>query len=112
MTVAIYAPLWCTIPDVASHCTELVKCSCKSVCRNCKCRRNELWCTRLCGCDGKCSGDMAQEIDDHDISTAEDTIEDSTDGNSCLLQDVEEDDEVDNMLDIVFVDADDVSTWE
>ena len=59
-----YEPVWCTLPEVAAHCSELVKCSCKTVCSNCKCRKRSLPCTKLCGCDGKCSGSASAAVDD------------------------------------------------
>jgi len=50
----VYTSVWSTIPDMSSHCSELIRCTCKTVCRNCKCRKNNLPCTKLCACDGVC----------------------------------------------------------
>ncbi len=36
----VYTPLWTRQPDIASKCSELIKCSCKKVCSgNCKCKK-------------------------------------------------------------------------
>ena len=88
-----FAPLWCTIPDISSHCAELVKCSCKTLCqKNCKCRKYGLRCTKLCACDGQCS-DHTSSVDSHsDIAEAGDLP----------WEEVEEDTEADHELNIVF----------
>ena len=83
-----YEPLWCTIPDVSEYCTELVKCSCKNICRNCKCKKSQLRCTKLCACEGQCDRQTAKDCTNDDV----------------VWQDVEEDTEVDNVLDILFHD--------
>ena len=57
-----YASMWTTLPDISSHCSELVRCSCKNVCRNCKCRRNELRCTKLCASNGVCSDQSIRNL--------------------------------------------------
>jgi len=95
-----YAPVWCSIPDISMHCTELVRCSCTTVCRNCKCRKNELRCTKLCACDAQCSGQTFQK------SVSEAFKEDRVEAYDILLQDIEEDAEADNVLDILFDDTD------
>jgi len=90
-----FAPLWCTIPDISSHCAELVKCSCKTVCQNCKCRRYGLRCTKLCACDGQC----------FDHTSHGDTHSDVTEAGDLSYEEVEEDTEADHELNITFDDA-------
>ena len=46
-------PVWMTIPEVSKACSELIKCSCKGDCTNCKCGRANLACSPLCNC--KCN---------------------------------------------------------
>ena len=42
---------WTTRPPIAASCQELIKCSCKKVCKGrCKCSQAELPCTSLCSC--------------------------------------------------------------
>ena len=90
-----YIPLWKTIPDMSSHCSELVCCSCKSGCsKSCKCRKNGLRCTKLCGCDGTCSNDRYESTD----------ITYNVSDSSVIWEETEEDPEVDNVFDIVFDD--------
>ena len=50
-----FEPIWTTLPDVSQHCKELISCSCKKRCINCKCVKHNLQCTQLCCCDGHCS---------------------------------------------------------
>ena len=50
-----FEPVWTTLPDVSSHCEELVSCSCKKRCSICKCVKQNLPCTQLCACEGHCS---------------------------------------------------------
>ena len=33
---AVWIPKWITIPEVSRACSELVRCSCKEICRRCK----------------------------------------------------------------------------
>lgn len=54
-----YVPVWTTIPVVAEHCKELISCKCSKKCNgHCKCVKNRLPCTLLCGCDGKCDSKL------------------------------------------------------
>ena len=55
-TEETWQPRWCTLPEAAISCQELVRCGCKTNCRNnrCKCCRANLPCTSLCVCDGRC----------------------------------------------------------
>ena len=48
-----WVPVWMTIPEVSRSCSELVKCSCKGDCTNCKCSKANLNCSPLCKC--KCT---------------------------------------------------------
>ena len=48
-----WIPVWVTIQEVASSCRELIKCSCKGDCSNCKCGKANLDCSPLCKC--KCT---------------------------------------------------------
>ena len=45
-----WVPVWMTIPEVSRSCSELVKCSCKGDCSNCKCGKANLNCSPLCKC--------------------------------------------------------------
>ena len=45
-----WVPVWMTIPEVSRSCSELVKCSCKGYCSNCKCGKANLNCSPLCKC--------------------------------------------------------------
>ena len=82
-----YVPVWCTQPDVAEHCRELVACSCKHGCQGlCKCKRSGLACSQLCNCEGRCS--ETRENISHEVIYIE--------------QQVEDEHEVDNELDIMF----------
>lgn len=48
-------PLWMTLPEASKACFELVKCSCKTKCSaRCRCKKQSLPCTELCGCGGGC----------------------------------------------------------
>jgi len=90
-----YIPVWCLMPDISSHCTELMRCSCTTVCRNCKFRKNGLRCTKLCACDGLCFGQVSENSNPDDSAGECDL----------LWQEVEEDTEADNVLDILFTDT-------
>ena len=46
-----WEPVWTVEPIVSSACQRLIKCTCKNVCRVCKCARAELKCTYLCKCE-------------------------------------------------------------
>ena len=48
-----WQPVWMTIPEVSVACSELIKCSCKGDCTNCKCGKANLACSPLCNC--KCN---------------------------------------------------------
>ena len=48
-----WQPVWMIISEVSKACSELIKCSCKGDCTNCKCGRTNLACSPLCNC--KCS---------------------------------------------------------
>lgn len=48
-----WIPVWITIPEVSKACSQLIKCSCKGDCSNCKCGKANLVCSPLCNC--KCS---------------------------------------------------------
>lgn len=43
-----WTPVRITIPKVCRSCRELIKCSCKGNCSNCKCGKANLACSRLC----------------------------------------------------------------
>ncbi|XP_065670919.1 uncharacterized protein LOC136089121 [Hydra vulgaris] len=62
-----YTPLWCTLPEISRHCQELIRCSCKTECKNCSCKRHGLPCTKLCACNGYCyketNGDSYEELE-------------------------------------------------
>ena len=49
----LWVPVWTTIPVVSKACHELIRCSCRGDCRNCKCGRANLICSPLCKC--KCN---------------------------------------------------------
>ena len=48
-----WEPVWITVPEVSKACRELIKCSCKGDCSNCKCAKANIICSPLCNC--KCS---------------------------------------------------------
>ena len=50
-------PLWSHLPAVANSCRELIKCNCMKGCKTnkCNCHKEDLKCSRLRGCAGKCS---------------------------------------------------------
>ena len=48
-----WTPVWITIPEVSKACSQLIKCSCKGNCSNCKCGKANLVCSPLCNC--KCN---------------------------------------------------------
>jgi hypothetical protein len=98
-----YQPLWSTIPDVSLHCTELVKCSCKNKCKNCKCKKSQLRCTKLCSCDGTCDSPASQiGNDEHEIEQLLSANEPEEQLYDIPCHDIEGDMEADNMLDIFF----------
>jgi hypothetical protein len=70
-----FEPLWCTKPDMSTHCTELLRCMCKTECKNCRCKRNKLACTQLCGCDGKCASMIAIENEEESLEKDESDCE-------------------------------------
>ena len=45
-----WVPVWLTIPEVCTACRELIKCSCKGDCSDCKCAKANLDCSPLCKC--------------------------------------------------------------
>lgn len=50
-----WIPLWSTLPEASKCCQELIKCSCKALCRGrCKCCKANLPCTQLCLYNGQC----------------------------------------------------------
>ncbi len=48
-----WIPVWITIPEVSKACSQLIRCSCKGNCLNCKCGKANLACSPLCNC--KCN---------------------------------------------------------
>ena len=52
----VWQPVWITQPSAAGCCQELLRCGCKSGCKNrrCKCLHANLKCTTMCGCAGEC----------------------------------------------------------
>lgn len=51
-----WQPVWSLLPDAASVCTGLKKCSCRTDCESrCTCKRLRLKCTALCQCNSECS---------------------------------------------------------
>ena len=100
-----YTPHWSTIPDVSQQCSELLRCSCKKACKNCKCKRNGLRCTKLCACDGLCHEDSPETVPSVKRSVVIEDEEQSPVSEN-QWQDVEEDMYIDNELEIVFDDND------
>ena len=49
-----WRPLWTNLPEASASCPELLKCQCRSRCRDCKCVRALLKCTVYCTCTGDC----------------------------------------------------------
>ena len=49
-----WMPLWTHLPEARVPCPELLKCACRSRCRDCKCVRALLKCTVYCTCKGDC----------------------------------------------------------
>ena len=48
-----WEPFWTNLPEAATICKELLKCGCKTKCKNrCKCAKASLKCTDLCSCKG------------------------------------------------------------
>ena len=45
-----WIPKWISIPEVSKACRELIRCTCKGVCKRCKCSKASLECTPLCNC--------------------------------------------------------------
>jgi hypothetical protein len=99
-----YVPVWSSLPEMSEHCAELIRSSCKSVCRNCKCHKSNLSCTKLCACDGMCNKHSTADVlpSEPDLASEECSI----DGSDLLWQEVEEDSEVENVLEICFDEAD------
>jgi hypothetical protein len=48
---------------------------CKTECKNCRCKRNKLACTQLCGCDGKCASMIAIENEEESLEEDESDCE-------------------------------------
>ena len=52
--VVLWKPLWMTEKEASKKCREwLVKCGCKTPCKNCKCKQASLKCTIFCSCQCK-----------------------------------------------------------
>ena len=50
-----YIPVWSELPEILESCRELVSCGCKKGCTSrCKCKKENLPCSHLCKCFGKC----------------------------------------------------------
>jgi hypothetical protein len=49
--------MWIAFPDIAKSCPELKCCGCKIgwITKRCRCMKDDIPCTALCGCDGTCS---------------------------------------------------------
>lgn len=62
-----WSPVWMTIPQASTVCTELLKCGCKKGCSgNCKCAKAFMKCTALCYCEGEC-GNVGVLYDTADV---------------------------------------------
>ena len=57
-----WQPLWITLPIAAGCCQELLRCACKTGCKNrlCKCVRAKLNCSALCRCGEQCQNTTGQ----------------------------------------------------
>ena len=53
----LWQPVWMTISEVSEVCSELIKCSCKGDCINCKCGETNLACLPLYNC--KCNDSLS-----------------------------------------------------
>ena len=53
----VWSPLWLTVPGLSKACQDLIKCTCKGDCPNCKCGKGNLNCSPLrnCNCNSYCS---------------------------------------------------------
>ena len=100
-----YASHWSSIPDISQHCSELLRCSCKKACKNCKCKRNGLRCTKLCAFDELCYEHSSATVPSNKQSVVFDNEERSPVYEN-QWQDVEENMYIDNELKIVFGDID------
>ena len=47
----VWNPLWLTVPELSKACQDLIKCTCKGDCSNCKCGKANLKCSPLCNCN-------------------------------------------------------------
>ena len=47
----VWSPLWLTVPELSKACPDLIKCTCKGDCSNCKCGKENLKCSSLCNCN-------------------------------------------------------------
>ena len=47
----VWNPLWPTVPELSKACQDLIKCTCKGDCSNCKCGKANLKCSPLCNCN-------------------------------------------------------------
>lgn len=57
-----WVPFWTTLPDASTACTFLIKCGCKKTCcGNCKCFKAGIRCSALCGCQGGCTNNNAED---------------------------------------------------
>ena len=58
----LWVPVWMTIPEVSRACSELIKCSCRGDCSQCKCGKANLACSPLCNCKCNQSNDNAADV--------------------------------------------------
>lgn len=58
-----WQPHWTNMPKVQDVCIELIKCGCKSGCKNntCKCKKYNVPCILRCGCKGECQNNATQD---------------------------------------------------
>ena len=50
-----FIPVWSELPEVLESCRQLVSCGCKKGCTSrCKCKKENLPCSHMCKCLGKC----------------------------------------------------------
>ena len=47
----VWGLLWLTVPELSKACQDLIKCTCKGDCSNCKCGKANLKCSPLCNCN-------------------------------------------------------------
>ena len=46
-------PIWTTLVEASQACKELIKCNCSTNhTKRCRCKKQNLKCTELCGCSG------------------------------------------------------------